>query len=447
MPEKFDFSKISAEGGSASGGEDQKDFESLPQEEKDKIVGEAQEEATQQQERIESDKEKDYSVAERLVEEEKKQESQEIALEKLEILMKDDFYDFGIRFANKGEYENIMKGDSYRSREVYVPKIEHELKGQEQVNFKEYLQKALDKKTLTGWVRRGWLNAIKKQTNWDHSFNDLLSYDYLLEQLKEAHKEAKILMKEQEDENLRLKAMEKFREEIIHGSRERIEFGMAKVENPTAIIDKINLAEEFEGRLKGATTNQEIFDKLKLITENYTQQEDDYGFKRERAEAEIRNLLKNKLKSEILHEVDPLIDGYLRYSKAIREIGSKHLGVIQKFLDDPSFLEDKANLRLLMEALSYKPGRTGGIRERRSYHLALIMDMKNISKDTSWGHEEWRPLQEENQLLGVISIMPNKELIKEVIEKSSSGGKIAHPVFDFLGHVRWPKEIENEKST
>lgn len=49
MTEKFDFSKISAEGGSASGGEDQKESalggENLPQEEKDKIVGEAQEEA------------------------------------------------------------------------------------------------------------------------------------------------------------------------------------------------------------------------------------------------------------------------------------------------------------------------------------------------------------------------------------------------------------------
>jgi len=48
MPEKFDFSKISAEGGSAFGGEDKKEFasggENLPQEEKDKTVGEAQEE-------------------------------------------------------------------------------------------------------------------------------------------------------------------------------------------------------------------------------------------------------------------------------------------------------------------------------------------------------------------------------------------------------------------
>src|SRR4030042_6844201 len=49
MPEKFDDAKISAEGGSASGGENQKESapggENLPPEEKDKIVGEAEEEA------------------------------------------------------------------------------------------------------------------------------------------------------------------------------------------------------------------------------------------------------------------------------------------------------------------------------------------------------------------------------------------------------------------
>ena len=67
-------------------------------------------------------------------------EAEQIAREKLEKLMREDFKDFAVRFMNVGEYRKIIKGggSSYRSRlkerqsdiyeggcgEVYVPKLE-----------------------------------------------------------------------------------------------------------------------------------------------------------------------------------------------------------------------------------------------------------------------------------------------------------------------------------
>lgn len=72
--------------------------------------------------------------------------------------------------------------------------------------------------------------------------------------------------------------------------------------------------------------------------------------------------------------------------------------------------------------------------------------MRVISDETTY-YANWRKLNTEERVdeykisdhfLGTIVIMPNKELIKNVIEMFSHGGELAHPVFDHAGNLKYP---------
>ncbi|MCD4704461.1 hypothetical protein K8R66_00085 [bacterium] len=365
-------------------------------------------------------------------------EPEKIAQKKLEILMQKDFKDFGIRFMNIGEYDKIIKKGDYEEREVFIPKIFHGNK----MNFKSFFQSR----------GHSWGNFVRSSTDWDTSVRDLHHYADLIDFLREAHGKIK---KNGEEENIREKTMERFRNKIEKNERRELSthkdkiFGEGKgaewyIKNlPTLIGDKQAL--EFMNLVDGVVEaeHQETFNP------NY-------------------NSNRNEDKSYYLKVIQKMIDeimgsdenkGYDVYrafnliydqKKQIKWIGEERFKILMDFKKDSNYLKKGDNLRKFINAYSYV--RTGIAYDKESlqYHVGLLFDMKAISNRDSWGHPEWRYLQTDksegakSNVLGVIALMPNKELINKLVQSSNKSGLLAHPVFDGYGNIKYPKKSKDK---
>ena len=148
-------------------------------------------------------------------------------------------------------------------------------------------------------------------------------------------------------------------------------------------------------------------------------------------------------------EIIEYVKGGVKDSKAEAYFGSENIKIVRGFIKDEKYLlKDKANLRNLINAISYQ-GRWGGS-ETRQYHIALVLDdriAENEKGDNkySMGDDYWGLVREQTDrgakyVLGAISLMPNKEIYKEMIDLENSSDDFAHPIFDSHGVVMWPKE-------
>lgn len=130
----------------------------------------------------------------------------------------------------------------------------------------------------------------------------------------------------------------------------------------------------------------------------------------------------------------------------IERYGKDRIEVIQRFFEDDGFLDDKDNLRQLILAIAYTP--IDGMDAIGQYHLALLYGSKAFKKTEfgevhSW-NPNWRYIKNkgiEEEFLGAIANMSNKELIEELVSLSKQSGNLAHPIFDQTGKVRWPREF------
>lgn len=100
-------------------------------------------------------------------------EAEQIAREKLEKLMQEDFKDFAIRFMNINEYRKMVKSAvSYKRElkrrqefiyevgagEVYVPKLEE---GMEHPTFREYLERSMGNWLYTAAIETDWPQGVE----------------------------------------------------------------------------------------------------------------------------------------------------------------------------------------------------------------------------------------------------------------------------------------------
>ena len=122
------------------------------------------------------------------------------------------------------------------------------------------------------------------------------------------------------------------------------------------------------------------------------------------------------------------------------------LRVLVQFRDDPHYLHQSGGLRHVVNAFSYvldNPLRRGD----RHYQIALVFDNKTYGLTYEYG-ERWSSFkkaqmpgseaEKQRGLLAAISLMPLKEMHKEMIEIEKGLGDFAHPVFDSNGTLRWP---------
>lgn len=136
-------------------------------------------------------------------------ESFKTAQEKLDIVMQDDFKDFGVRFMNIEEYRKIIKQEEHLGGEVFVPKIF----SKDKINLKEFF----DIPQRRGKSGRGWADETERILMWSHSNKDLSTYAYLIRLLKEAHNEAQEVKKENESKSIRERVMNRFKQKVEGG--------------------------------------------------------------------------------------------------------------------------------------------------------------------------------------------------------------------------------------
>lgn len=113
----------------------------------------------------------------RLKEEQELLESRETALAKLELLQDPEFKDFGIRYVNLAEYEEILRSGSFRAREINVPKFWNDDGWVS--SFQEFMERS----------KESWIASADRQTNWGSSTLGLRLYNRTINLLKRAHRE------------------------------------------------------------------------------------------------------------------------------------------------------------------------------------------------------------------------------------------------------------------
>jgi len=133
--------------------------------------------------------------------------------------------------------------------------------------------------------------------------------------------------------------------------------------------------------------------------------------------------------------------------------GQRNLEVIKEFKTNPSFFEKSGSLRDIINAIIYSlDDPESSSFQGRQYEVGLIFDNKvfKFQPRMPMGYACWSSFQEKNLcnlsesekkkgLLAAISIIPLKELYKEMIELEKGLGDFAHPIFDNSGNLRWPK--------
>ena len=350
-------------------------------------------------------------------------EGEQVACEKLEKLMQEDFKDFAVRFMNVGEYREIMENQSLGVREAFI----FGQAGHWQPSFKEYVEHAKKR-------QRGWADVAWEQADWEHSIIDMNVYNILLEELKKYHEQAK----KQRVENIRsaiLKQFREFAEELIKDIQ-AIHHRLEGKQN--FLHEKQSLQKKLSGKLPQETI-EEIFEKGGTLKSEYDVKE---------FITSLALPIKEKLKGDITY----VLEWQLRRKNDVLEnnIDEGTLQILNEFLEDPDYLEkDKNNLRKVMNAISYAPKQFR--RDSRQYNIALVLDVSSAAIggrawNPEWGYigdaKDWKgesTYEKGNAILAAVATMPNKELWQDMSKLSAHAGSMAHPIFDRNGIVRWPK--------
>ncbi len=365
-------------------------------------------------------------------------ESEKIASEKLQRLLDPNLKTYGVRFMNIGEYEEILR-DKTSSGEVYIVKDRL---------FREYLKEG---------NRTDWSHRAEAQTNWHASTFNIFEYNYLKNLLKGSHRSVQHSEKQNDTqpESYRERVLDYFKESVIQFANRSPENNIHWMISYANDLENMNQKnEELESYLS-SNLGDEACQRLIHEIENPT-------------ESEYRNsgtlmIVKHNIEKVITHEDGRFEDickaGYLLSEQIniIKRYGEENLRIVAEWLKNPNYLDGKDNLRKVMWALSTAPS-VDEDPEARQYHLAVIYGIDALSPgDSGWGMG-WQNINENRsqrnsteeqsvlaqQMLGAISVMPDKQLYQRMSELSASAGDFSHPVFDSLGYVRWPKNKGEE---
>ena len=142
------------------------------------------------------------------------------------------------------------------------------------------------------------------------------------------------------------------------------------------------------------------------------------------------------LEENIKTQVLSLADDVFNYKLKIESFGGEAgVTLVKKWLEDPTSVDLRSLINTVTSAQF-------SAHEERQYNLTVIIDSAVFETDgesyRGWGYIKRG--ESAGNVLGAISIMPNKETLKKIIDLAHEAGLSSHPVFDNNGNVRFPKE-------
>ena len=382
---------------------------------------------------------------------------EKIAREKLTRIMSEDFRDFAVRFVNFNEYQEIMQNKKSHGGAVYAPRFKSENDGSKiKPTLREYLEKC---------KQRTWMQTIREEVDWPQGGMSTEMYNHLLGLLRKAKNEVKET--EQNSKDYRVDVLKKMRELLEPELNEEYAFREDAPKHYEDVLDimdltrheydiffiaewftqieeEINKYEEETELLLGEIPWLEI---SSLISKDLTRGNNSY-FNNKVGLSEMQLLGRYALPTSVEEKISSysldknkkeratdLINKICSYKLLIESFGGKDsVELVKKWLDDPNSVE----LRSFIKIVSYTQMQPN---EENQYNLALIIDsnainLKDDRIDRNWGSLPKEAFKE--SILGVISIMPDKEMINNIITTASKAGEFSYPVFDSKINVRFP---------
>lgn len=358
-------------------------------------------------------------------------ESEKIAGQKLEILMNPELQDFGVRFVNIEEYRKLLnrRWGKGRSQQVYMFGRTAGEFSPDRVSFRDYLDSS---------VKNGWDRVADSQTEWFFSTYNLTE-----------SKEIVGLMKESRDET-----KGKGREETIKKFREKFfKFVFEKKDSHGFSALANNLEEVIERYSKESNPFNRVWDSEKNIWVSISPEEAGeffdlfYDSVEQKWERDYENPKNQDMPTTVRKgslEARLELKDYQIFQKLKGSLVEQYIKGLFQFTSGNN---SQASVRSAINALSYMEKDENVVGWNRQYHIVLVFSDRvlrdnQIEENPNWGNVN---MEDPEGCLGAIAIMPNRELWQEMCEKSAQAGERAHPVFDSIGVVRYPK-VKNEQT-
>lgn len=372
------------------------------------------------------------------------QTAETIAREKLAKLLDNNFCDFAMRFINFVEYEELMQSGNFAGGAAYSPKARKGSKSEEAPAFKEYLEQAKQK---------NWQEVITDETDWPQGSMSVNMYNHLLGVLLKARENVKA--EDSSKKNYRARVMSEMKKIIESEVQTEVETRQTVYSDPSLgmpeLVDYIDerydvflmaiYLPQFQekinsdiGKLQSLIGEDKLHEVLSLF---------DAEFKDIKASLSYRvvlpGLIRSKIESmsveDVKNEVLTLVDEVFNYKLKIESFGGEAgVMLVKKWFEDPTSVDLRSLINTVASAQF-------SAHEERQYSLALILDSSVFETDGK-SYRGWGSIKrgESNRnILGVISIMPNKEALKKIIDLAREAGLASHPVFDNKGNARFPK--------
>jgi hypothetical protein len=319
-------------------------------------------------------------------------------------------------------------------------------KPEEVAAFKEYLEQAKQK---------SWEEVISDETDWPQGSMSVNMYNHLLDVLRKARENVK--SQDLSKENYRARVIGEMKNIIESEVKTEAEMRQTVYSDPSLgmpeLVDYIDerydiflmamylpqLQEKINsdiGKLQSLIGEDKVLEILSLFNSESkdTKASLSYGAM---LPGSIRSQIESTpleegIKNQVLTLVDEVFNDKLKIESFGGETG---VTLVKRWLEDPTSVD----LRSLINTVS---SAQFSAHEERQYNLALILDSSVIQTDGE-SYRGWGSIKrgESNRnILGAISIMPNKEALKKIIDLAHEAGLATHPVFDNRGNVRFPKE-------
>jgi len=367
-------------------------------------------------------------------------ESLEAEIEKLAIITDPGFKRFAIRFISIEEYDFIIReGMKDYVAEVGIPKkprfygdFRSGSKGFDvggpfsETNFLQYLDRDYDThKDNDKIYKPSWYSIADQQTQTHQKTGGVLAYDWLKGDYRKALKK----IDEEQGAQKAIEAILSYLEE----SRKDSAYVDEWCNDAVKIVQDSSYTEKLKDKLK-----KSFFQELER--NKYVKGRLPYGSQFSAHDSEITFIVKRDAgQQEIKEELDRVID---RKVRTLQTLGH--------FLTEPAkFLDNKGYRNITSILYNQFYGRT-------QYQIALVFGDKSIkdhggSSEHNWGsigdvHWGWADTTESenpgSELLGAISIIPDKYLTQEIADMSKNKGGLSHPVFDSSGRQNTPSTEE-----
>jgi len=374
---------------------------------------------------------KDKEYQERRPEEptlEQLQYSEKVAKEKLEKIMDSRFKVFAVRYMNIEEYRLMLEETKFGGRDSHEVTThgrdqDPELGEMVNENFIDFLKDAQNRAgAYTDW--RSSAVQQKQMRSLLHGVRDIER------QSKADGKNDKLLkIREKILKFMNFKPSGFSTEEIFHPRLWRI----YKNKDSESILSRIDFLSDEQ--LK-SVKSEELF---------YFSRDVDIFF-----EHEFENRVKEGKLPNLTENQKELLLDYLLARGVEVEFGEENSKVLRKLKSSPSYITEPGALREVMNALSYAMDHHDS--KNRQFQVAVVLDDDIFEfgvreyRDRKWGSfalskkfQSLSDVKKKKGLLAAISIVPLKDLYKEMVELERGSGDFAHPIFDNQGVLRWPK--------